>query len=126
MSGQQLPFGSCNLCPLKNAFSLFNPSYSTFQQDGGIGILLETRNLDKGNAVNPPTNYLAAPQQLSAMGQVEGHISRSLVAEDIFPGHDTPDPQQFYGIKFLVSIFASSSPDQASHSKNSMVGAAEE
>ncbi|KAH7888250.1 hypothetical protein F5I97DRAFT_974226 [Phlebopus sp. FC_14] len=81
-NGKQIAGGSCNPAPMGAIPSTANmpsakftnpknfdtiPAYKTFT------ISLAIRGMETGSFVNVQENYLAAPQQLNAQGQIEGH-----------------------------------------------------
>ncbi|KAJ6622950.1 hypothetical protein B0H10DRAFT_1787192, partial [Mycena sp. CBHHK59/15] len=81
-NGKQTVGGSCNPAPMGQIPSVQNlPSVRIFSPENGatiaanssVSLSLAVSNLHTGVAVNPSENYLSAPQQLDASGNILGH-----------------------------------------------------
>lgn len=81
-NGQQVKGGSCNTAPIGSIPSSSNMPAAKFVSPANLDtikanetftITLAIQNLETGNFVNADTNYLAAPQQVGASGNIKGH-----------------------------------------------------
>jgi len=104
-NGKQITTGSCNPAPMGMIPSTDNmPSAKfVFPQNGddslventSFTIQLAIQNMQTGSFVNPDENYLAAPQQLNAQGNIIGH-SHIVVQSLSSLNQSTPlDPKTF-------------------------------
>ena len=103
-NGQQIKTGSCNPAPMGVIAATTNmPSLKftspknldTIKANTDFTVTMAVNNLETGNFVNPTTNFLAAPQQVNAEGNVIGHTR--IAIEQIGNLTDTTptDPQRF-------------------------------
>ncbi|KAJ4471362.1 hypothetical protein C8J55DRAFT_157849 [Lentinula edodes] len=103
-NGLQITTGSCNPAPIGTIPSVQNmPSAKFANPANGATIAANTEftitmninNLDTGNFVNANENYFAAPQQLSAQGQIIGHTHVVIEALSDLAQTTPTNPQQF-------------------------------
>ncbi|KAJ3812754.1 hypothetical protein F5876DRAFT_87509 [Lentinula aff. lateritia] len=103
-NGLQTTTGSCNPAPIGTIPSVQNmPSAkfvnpangATIAADTEFTITMNINNLDTGNFVNANENYFAAPQQLSAQGQIIGHTHVVIEALSDLAQTTPTNPQQF-------------------------------
>ncbi|KAJ3846580.1 hypothetical protein EV368DRAFT_52603, partial [Lentinula lateritia] len=103
-NGLQTTTGSCNPAPIGTIPSVQNmPSAkfanpangATIAADTEFIITMNINNLDTGNFVNANENYFAAPQQLSAQGQIIGHTHVVIEALSDLAQTTPTNPQQF-------------------------------
>ncbi|KAF5361470.1 hypothetical protein D9758_006240 [Tetrapyrgos nigripes] len=103
-NGKQIQTGSCNPAPIGAIPSVDNmPSAkfvspangATISAGKSFTISMAIKNMQTGNFVNAQENYFAAPQQLSAQGQIIGHSH--IVIEKLNSLGDTQplNPKQF-------------------------------
>ncbi|KAF9479583.1 hypothetical protein BDN70DRAFT_686268 [Pholiota conissans] len=100
-NGKPSQQSTCNSAPMGHIPSRQNiPSTrirgprngDVFLENMSISVTLATNNLATGNAVNPDTNYLAAPQQLDSNGLVLGHYHLIVDALESFGQASPTDP----------------------------------
>ncbi|KAI6133872.1 hypothetical protein EV401DRAFT_1583299 [Pisolithus croceorrhizus] len=81
-NGQQITGGSCNPAPMgvipssanMPSAKFVNPSnFATIPPNQDFTVQLAIQGMQTGFFVNADTNYFAAPQQLNAQGQIQGH-----------------------------------------------------
>jgi len=81
-NGKQITTGSCNPAPIGAIPSVDNMPSSKFSFPKNFGTLkankpftveMQIKNMQTGFFVNAQQNYFAAPQQLNAQGQIQGH-----------------------------------------------------
>jgi len=82
-NGKQITSGSCNPAPMGMIPSTDNMPSAKFVfpknnddslfENTTFTVQLAIQNVQTGSFVNPDENYLAAPQQLNAQGQIIGH-----------------------------------------------------
>ncbi|OCB85981.1 hypothetical protein A7U60_g6876 [Sanghuangporus baumii] len=103
-NGQQFTTGSCNPAPMgviaaktniPSSKFVFPKNGDTIKADSPFTVQMAVNNLETGNFVNEETNYLAAPQQVNAQGNIIGH-SRIVIEQLDSLDQATPtDPNRF-------------------------------
>ncbi|KAF9454961.1 hypothetical protein P691DRAFT_5609 [Macrolepiota fuliginosa MF-IS2] len=114
-NGQQITAGSCNPAPMGAIPSSDNMPSSKFvvpkngdvlKENTAFTITMAIQGMQTGFFVNADENYFAAPQQLNAQGQIQGHshvVVEALTAVD----QTTPtDPKKFAFFKGLNAAAA--------------------
>ncbi|EIN13437.1 hypothetical protein PUNSTDRAFT_94490 [Punctularia strigosozonata HHB-11173 SS5] len=110
-NGKQITTGSCNPAPMgqlpattamPSCKFVFPPNGdASLKANQAFTIKLAINNLETGHFVNAQENYFAAPQQLNAAGQIQGH-SHVVVEQLDSLGQTTPtDPTKFAFFKGL-------------------------
>jgi len=104
-NGKQITSGSCNPAPMGMLPSTDNmPSAKFVFPTNGDNSLMEhtpftvklaIQNLQTGSFVNPEENYLAAPQQLNAQGQIIGHSHIVIESLSAFDQTTPTNPKTF-------------------------------
>ncbi|KAJ3858623.1 hypothetical protein EV359DRAFT_52025, partial [Lentinula novae-zelandiae] len=103
-NGLQTTTGSCNPAPIGTIPSVQNMPSAKFASPANgdtiaanteFTITMNINNLDTGNFVNANENYFAAPQQLSAQGQIIGHTHVVIEALSDLAQTTPTNPQQF-------------------------------
>ncbi|KAJ3894925.1 hypothetical protein GG344DRAFT_39910 [Lentinula edodes] len=103
-NGLQITTGSCNPAPIGTIPSVQNMPSAKFASPANgdtiaanteFTITMNINNLDTGNFVNANENYFAAPQQLSAQGQIIGHTHVVIEALSDLAQTTPTNPQQF-------------------------------
>ncbi|KAJ4499332.1 hypothetical protein C8R41DRAFT_755074, partial [Lentinula lateritia] len=103
-NGLQTTTGSCNPAPIGTIPSVQNMPSAKFASPANgdtiaanteFTIQMNINNLDTGNFVNANENYFAAPQQLSAQGQIIGHTHVVIEALSDLAQTTPTNPQQF-------------------------------
>jgi len=81
-NGKQISTGSCNPAPMgiipstanmPSAKFIFPPNGGTIQANTNFTVQMAIQGMQTGFFVNAEANYFAAPQQLNAQGQIQGH-----------------------------------------------------
>ncbi|GLB44604.1 putative ribosomal protein s17 [Lyophyllum shimeji] len=108
--GKQITTGSCNPAPIGTIPSIDNMPSSKFSFPQNFGTIkantpftieMNIRGMQTGFFVNAQENYFAAPQQLNAQGQIQGH-SHVVVEQLTSLDQATPtDPKKFAFFKGL-------------------------
>lgn len=109
-NGKQISTGSCNPAPMgiipsssnmPSAKFVFPPNGGVVKADTPFTVQMAIQGMQTGFFVNAQLNYFAAPQQLNAQGQIQGHshvVIETLSALD----QKTPtDPTKFAFFKGL-------------------------
>ncbi|KIK18649.1 hypothetical protein PISMIDRAFT_109085, partial [Pisolithus microcarpus 441] len=109
-NGQQISGGSCNPAPMgvipssanMPSAKFVNPTnLATIPPNQDFTVQLAMQGMQTGFFVNPDTNYFAAPQQLNAQGQIQGH-SHVVIEQLNSLTQTTPlDPTKFAFFKGL-------------------------
>lgn len=109
-NGKQITTGSCNPAPIGAIPSVDNMPSSKFSFPQNFGTLkantpftveMQIKNMQTGFFVNAQENYFAAPQQLNAQGQIQGH-SHVVIEQLTSLDQTTPtDPKKFAFFKGL-------------------------
>lgn len=109
-NGKQITTGSCNPAPIGAIPSVDNMPSSKFSFPKNFGTLkantpftveMQIKNMQTGFFVNAQQNYFAAPQQLNAQGQIQGH-SHVVIEQLTSLDQTTPtDPKKFAFFKGL-------------------------
>ncbi|KAG6837748.1 hypothetical protein H0H93_001674 [Arthromyces matolae] len=114
-NGKQITTGSCNPAPIgvipstdnmPSAKFSFPTNFGTIKANTAFTITMNIQNMETGFFVNAQENYFAAPQQLNAQGQIQGHSH--VVVEQIASLDQTSptDPQKFAFFKGLNAAAA--------------------
>ncbi|KAL5478864.1 hypothetical protein ACEPAI_2141 [Sanghuangporus weigelae] len=103
-NGQQIRAGSCNPAPMgviaartnmPSSKFVFPKNGDTIKANSPFTVQMAVNNLETGNFANEETNYLAAPQQVNAQGNIIGH-SRFVIEQLDSLDQTTPtDPNRF-------------------------------
>ena len=114
-NGKQIATGSCNPAPMGVIPSSDNMPSSKFTFPKNLGTLkanqtftieMAIRNMQTGFFVNADDNYFAAPQQVNAQGQIQGHshivIERLTALDQTIP----TNPKNFVFFKGLNAAAA--------------------
>ncbi|KAL5498253.1 hypothetical protein ACEPAH_2393 [Sanghuangporus vaninii] len=111
-NGQQIKTGSCNPAPMgviaattnmPSSKFVFPKNGDTIKADSTFTVQMAVNNLETGNFVNENTNYLAAPQQVNAQGNIIGH-SRIVIEQLDSLDQTTPtNPNRFAFFKGISS-----------------------
>jgi hypothetical protein len=108
--GKQVTGGSCNPAPMGDIPSSNNmPSckfknpknLDTIKANTAFTIEMEIKGMETGFFVNAQQNYFAAPQQLNAQGQIQGHSHVVVETISALDSTDPSDPQKFAFFKGL-------------------------
>jgi len=109
-NGKQISTGSCNPAPMgiipssanmPSAKFVFPPNGGTIQANTAFTVQMAIQGMQTGFFVNAQANYFAAPQQLNAQGQVQGH-SHVVIEQLSSLTQSTPtDPTKFAFFKGL-------------------------
>ncbi|KAG6877274.1 hypothetical protein C0993_008921 [Termitomyces sp. T159_Od127] len=111
-NGRQITSGSCNPAPIgvipstdnMPSAKFTNPkNFATLKANTAFQIEMNIRGMETGFFVNADENYFAAPQQLNAQGQIQGH-SHVVIEQLSSLEQATPtDPKKFAFFKGLNS-----------------------
>ncbi|KAF8807789.1 hypothetical protein BYT27DRAFT_7256339 [Phlegmacium glaucopus] len=114
-NGKQIATGSCNPAPMglipssnnmPSSKFTFPKNFSTLKANQSFTIEMAIRNMQTGFFVNAEANYFAAPQQLNAQGQIQGH-SHVVIEELSSLDQTTPtSPKNFVFFKGLNAAAA--------------------
>ena len=86
---------------MPSAKFVFPPNFGTIQANTNFTVQLAIQGMETGFFVNAEQNYFAAPQQLNAQGQIQGH-SHIVIEELSSFNQTTPtNPQKFTFFKGL-------------------------
>jgi hypothetical protein len=108
--GKQVTGGSCNPAPMGDIPSSSNMPSCKFQNPKNMDtikantaftISMAIKGMQTGFFVNAEQNYFAAPQQLNAQGQIQGHSHVVVEAVSSLASTDPLDPQKFAFFKGL-------------------------
>ncbi|KAF9444962.1 hypothetical protein P691DRAFT_676598 [Macrolepiota fuliginosa MF-IS2] len=114
-NGQQIQGGSCNPAPIGTIPSTDNMPSSKFSFPTNFGavktgtaftIKMQIQNMQTGFFVNANENYFAAPQQLNAQGQIQGHSHVVIEALSAIDQTTLTDPKKFVFFKGLNAAAA--------------------
>ncbi|KAJ3570689.1 hypothetical protein NP233_g4248 [Leucocoprinus birnbaumii] len=109
-NGKQITTGSCNPAPIGTIPSVDNMPSSKFSFPTNFGavksntaftIEMVIQNMQTGFFVNAQENYFAAPQQLNAQGQIQGHSHVVIELLSAIDQTTTTDPKKFAFFKGL-------------------------
>jgi hypothetical protein len=109
-NGQQIKTGSCNPAPMGVIPSTDNMPSSkfavpkngdTFQTNTPFTVTMNIQGMQTGFFVNADENYFAAPQQLNAQGQIQGHSHVVIEALSAIDQTTPTDPNTFAFFKGL-------------------------
>ncbi|KAI6022578.1 hypothetical protein EDC04DRAFT_335169 [Pisolithus marmoratus] len=109
-NGQQISGGSCNPAPMgvipssanMPSAKFVNPAnLDTIPPNQDFTVQLAIQGMETGFFVNPDTNYFAAPQQLNAQGQIQGHSHVVIEQLDSLTQTTPLDPTKFAFFKGL-------------------------
>ncbi|KAH7926196.1 hypothetical protein BV22DRAFT_375416 [Leucogyrophana mollusca] len=109
-NGQQITGGSCNPAPMGSIPSSSNmPSakftnpknLDTIPPNQAFTVSLAIQGMQTGFFVNAEENYFAAPQQLNAQGQIQGHSHIVIEQLDSLTQTTPTDPTKFAFFKGL-------------------------
>jgi len=109
-NGQQIKTGSCNPAPMgviaattnmPSSKFIFPQNLATIKQNTSFTIQMAISNLETGNFVNADENFFAAPQQVNAQGQIQGHSHVVIEAIDSLTSTTPTDPTRFAFFKGL-------------------------
>jgi hypothetical protein len=109
-NGKQISTGSCNPAPMgiipstanmPSAKFIFPPNGGTIQANTNFTVQMAIQGMQTGFFVNADANYFAAPQQVNAQGQVQGHSHVVIEALSSLTQTTPTDPTKFAFFKGL-------------------------
>jgi hypothetical protein len=109
-NGKQISTGSCNPAPMGIIPSSANmpsskfinpPNFGTIQANKTFTVQMAIQGMQTGFFVNAQLNYFAAPQQLNAQGQIQGHSHVVIEALSDLAQKTPTNPTKFIFFKGL-------------------------
>ncbi len=109
-NGAQVAGGSCNPAPMglipsannmPSSKFVFPSNFATIQANTGFTVQMAIQGMETGFFVNAQQNYFAAPQQLNAQGQIQGHSHVVIEALSSLNQTTPTNPQEFTFFKGL-------------------------
>jgi hypothetical protein len=111
-NGKQISTGSCNPAPMgiipssanmPSAKFVFPPNGGTIKANTAFTVKMAISGMQAGFFVNAQANYFAAPQQLNAQGQIQGHSHVVIETLSSLTQSTPTDPTKFAFFKGLNS-----------------------